>query len=58
MVLPLDIKAARTLLTSAYSEGIRSVAIAFLHAYLNPDHENAVAALAREIGFTQVSASH
>ncbi len=54
----LDEAGARTLLQGAFDEGIRSVAIAFLHAYLNPEHEARVARIAREIGFTQVSASH
>jgi 5-oxoprolinase (ATP-hydrolysing) len=31
---------------------------AFMHAYRYPEHEQAAAKLAREIGFTQVSASH
>uniref|UniRef100_UPI004048DB7E hydantoinase/oxoprolinase family protein n=1 Tax=Yoonia sp. TaxID=2212373 RepID=UPI004048DB7E len=31
---------------------------AFLHAYLNPAHEDAVAGLARDIGYTQISTSH
>ena len=37
--------------------GIRSVAIVFMHGYRYPAHEQRVAALAREIGFTQVSTS-
>src|SRR6202521_5939608 len=38
--------------------GIQSIAIAFMHAYHYLAHEQAVAALAREIGFAQVSVSH
>ena len=57
-VAPLDEDAARAALQAAHDAGIRSVAIAFLHAYLNPDHERRVAEIARAIGFTQVSASH
>ena len=30
----------------------------FMHAYLNPAHEEEVAAVAAEIGFTQISTSH
>src|SRR5262249_45165312 len=30
----------------------------FMHAYRYPEHERRVAALAREVGFAQVSASH
>lgn len=58
VVSPLDEGAAREALQSAYDAGIRGVAIAFMHAYLNPDHEERVARIARDIGFTQVSTSH
>ncbi|MFN6943022.1 MAG: hydantoinase B/oxoprolinase family protein, partial [Parvibaculum sp.] len=37
---------------------IRSVAICFMHGYRYPAHEEAAAALARDLGFTQVSVSH
>jgi len=56
-VAPLDIKAAETALRLAYDEGYRSVAIVLMHAYLNPAHEDRLAALARKVGFSQVSAS-
>jgi 5-oxoprolinase (ATP-hydrolysing) len=55
---PVDLDSAREALEQAYMDGLRSVAIAFLHGYRYHEHENAVAALAREIGFTQVSVSH
>jgi 5-oxoprolinase (ATP-hydrolysing) len=55
---PLDADAARAALQGAYDDGIRSVAICFMHGYRYTDHEAAVAAIAREIGFTQVSVSH
>jgi len=58
VVTPLDEGAARDALQSAHDAGIRGVAIAFMHAYLDPDHEERVAAIAREIGFTQVSTSN
>jgi len=58
VVTPLDHTAARAALQAVYDAGTRAVAIAFLHAYLNPAHEVAVAQIAAEIGFTQVSASH
>ena len=58
VILELNSKAARAALQTAFDGGIRSVAIAFMHAYLNPVHEIAVAHIAREIGFTQVSTSH
>jgi 5-oxoprolinase (ATP-hydrolysing) len=55
---PVDLDAARTALTAAYRSGIRAVAIILLHGYRYTQHEREVAALAREIGFTQVSVSH
>ncbi|MPZ08904.1 MAG: 5-oxoprolinase [Kiloniellaceae bacterium] len=58
LITPLDAEAARAALKSAYDDGIRAVAIAFMHGYRFPDHERQVAAMAREIGFTQVSVSH
>jgi 5-oxoprolinase (ATP-hydrolysing) len=57
-VTPLDDASARRALKDAYAAGIRSVAIAFMHAYRFPAHEQRVAEIAREVGFTQVSPSH
>ncbi len=57
-VLAVDLAAARFGLEAAYRDGIRAAAIVFLHAYRYPAHELAVAALARDLGFTQVSLSH
>ena len=54
----LDLAAARRDLETAYAAGIRSLAIVFMHGYRFPEHERQIAALARSIGFTQVSASH
>ena len=58
VVTPLDIAAVRAQLEAGFAKGIRAVAIAFLHGYLNPDHETRVAQMAREMGYTQVSTSH
>ena len=55
---PLDEEQARADLLAAHSAGIRSVAIALMHGYRYPDHERRLAAIAREVGFGQVSASH
>ncbi|HEX3499985.1 MAG TPA: hydantoinase B/oxoprolinase family protein, partial [Stellaceae bacterium] len=55
---PVDLAAARGDLLAAYRAGIRSAAIALLHGYRYPEHERQLAALAREIGFTQISVSH
>ena len=54
----LDVEAVRGELQRALADGIRAVAIVFMHAYRHPEHERAVAALAREMGFPQVSVSH
>jgi 5-oxoprolinase (ATP-hydrolysing) len=55
---PLDEDAARQALAALKAEGYRAVAIVFMHAYRYPDHEAAVARIARAIGFEQVSVSH
>lgn len=55
---PLNLEAARRDLQKAYNQGFRSIAIALMHAYKHPDHEKQLIALAKEIGFLQVSASH
>ncbi|MGB0571816.1 MAG: hydantoinase B/oxoprolinase family protein [Alphaproteobacteria bacterium] len=58
VVTPFDAAGARAGLQAAYDDGIRAVAIAFMHGYRVPDHERACAEIAREIGFTQISVSH
>ncbi len=55
---PLDLGHARTGLQAAYESGIRAAAIVFMHGYRFPEHEQRVADLARDLGFTQISASH
>ncbi|KAM3165186.1 5-oxoprolinase [Lachancea thermotolerans] len=52
-----DISTLRTALEAAFAQGIRSVGIALLHSYTFPEHEELVAALASEVGFTHVSLS-
>jgi 5-oxoprolinase (ATP-hydrolysing) len=54
----VDIDAAKLALAQAKADGIVAVAIVFMHAYRYPAHEQAVAALARSMGFAQVSVSH
>ncbi|RPD56857.1 5-oxoprolinase [Lentinus tigrinus ALCF2SS1-7] len=44
-------------LQKLYDEGYRSIAIVFCHSYTYPEHELQVAALARTLGFSHVSAS-
>ncbi len=53
-----DLEALRPQLQAALADGIKAVAIVFMHAYRHPAHEQRVAALARRLGFPQVSASH
>jgi 5-oxoprolinase (ATP-hydrolysing) len=48
----------RTVLEQLASEGFRSLAIVFMHAWKYPAHEMRVARLARDMSFTQVSVSH
>lgn len=55
---PLDIERARPELAAAFEAGYRSVAILLMHGYRYTAHEKALAALARNIGFAQISASH
>ena len=58
VVRPLDLQQAERDLRAAFDRGIRSCAIALLHGYRYHQHELQLAALARNIGFTQVSVSH
>jgi 5-oxoprolinase (ATP-hydrolysing) len=58
LVRPLDLEDAELRLRSAYADGIRACAIVLMHGYRYPDHERRLAALARAIGFGQVSVSH
>ncbi len=46
-----NLDAVRSDLEEALSDGIKAVAIVFMHAYRYADHEKQVAALAREMGF-------
>jgi 5-oxoprolinase (ATP-hydrolysing) len=55
---PLNLAATRIGLEAAFADGLRACAVVLLHGYRNPIHERQVAALARTIGFTQVSVSH
>jgi len=53
-----DLAVVRVELKAALADGIKAVAIVFMHAYRYPEHEQTVAALARDMGFAQVSVSH
>src|SRR3954468_14436786 len=54
----LDLAAVRAELERAKADGIKAIAILFMHAYRYPEHEQRVAKLARDMGFPQVSVSH
>ena len=53
-----DLAMLRGELERALDDGISAVAIVFMHSYRHPSHERQAAALARDVGFRQVSASH
>ncbi|HRP87018.1 MAG TPA: hydantoinase/oxoprolinase family protein, partial [Gammaproteobacteria bacterium] len=55
---PLNEAALAAELRAARAAGLNAVAIALLHGYRHPAHEQAAARLAREAGFMQVSVSH
>jgi 5-oxoprolinase (ATP-hydrolysing) len=52
-----DLEPLAGALAEAYADGIRAVAVVCLHSHLYPAHEQQVGALARRIGFPQVSLS-
>ncbi|MCK5778834.1 MAG: hydantoinase B/oxoprolinase family protein [Rhodospirillales bacterium] len=54
----LDEDALRKGLQDIYDDGIRSVAIAFLHGYKHTEHEIRAGEIAKDVGFTQISVSH
>jgi 5-oxoprolinase (ATP-hydrolysing) len=58
VLMPLDEAHLRERLWAGFDAGIRACAIVFMHGYRYTAHEAAAARIAREVGFTQVSASH
>jgi N-methylhydantoinase A/oxoprolinase/acetone carboxylase beta subunit len=56
--LPLDEKRARADLSRAFDEGFRSLAVVLMHGYRHRQNETLVAAIARDLGYTQISVSH
>ena len=58
VLTPLDTQRLRADLQSARQSGLRSVAIVFLHGWRHQQHERAAAAIARSLGFEEVSVSH
>ena len=58
IIKSLNENEVRTALKKAKIDGINSVAIAFMHSYINPNHENIIAEIAHEEKFDQISVSH
>ncbi|MGH6787477.1 MAG: hydantoinase B/oxoprolinase family protein [Novosphingobium sp.] len=58
VVSTLDEAQVLAALQARFDGGLRSVAVVLMHGYRFSAHEAAVARIAREIGFTQVSVSH
>ena len=58
VLTPLDVESTRRNLQAAHDEGYRSLAIVLMHGYRYQEHEKQVAAMARAIGYGQVSVSH
>ncbi len=55
---PLDELQLRTELEGIKAKGYQALAIVFMHAWRFSDHEKRAAAIARSMGFAQVSVSH
>ena len=55
---PIDLHRARTDLQGSLARGNRALAIVLMHGYRHHAHELALAGLADELGFAQISVSH
>ena len=55
VIVPLNEEALRTQLAQAHATGLRTCAIAFMHAHRYPEHERRAGQIARAVGFAQVS---
>jgi len=58
IIRDLDEESVRDTLRKAKLDGINSVAIAFMHSYLNPIHEEKIAQIASEEKISQISVSY
>ncbi len=58
VLVPLDEARATAGLGQLRGQGIEALAIVLMHGWAFPDHEARLAAIARELGFTQISVSH
>jgi 5-oxoprolinase (ATP-hydrolysing) len=57
-IVPLDEATVAAALEAARARGLDAVAIVLMHAWAHPAQEAAVARLASQAGFTQISTSH
>ncbi|HEY9800021.1 MAG TPA: hydantoinase/oxoprolinase family protein [Leptolyngbyaceae cyanobacterium] len=57
-LIPVNIAQVKEDLQAVYQTGLRSCAIVFMHSDRYPQHEQQVAQIAQEIGFSQISISH
>jgi 5-oxoprolinase (ATP-hydrolysing) len=58
LLIPLDEERARRSFAALREEGFDAVAVVLMHGWQHRAHEQRLAAIAREIGFAQVSVSH
>jgi 5-oxoprolinase (ATP-hydrolysing) len=58
VVTALNAHTAEAGLRQHFAKGFRSIAVCLMHGYRFTQHEQALKALARHIGFTQISVSH
>ena len=59
VITPLDADAVRKAALELKGKGIRSIAVCFLHSYINPDHELQAITICKEVfGDGHVTASH
>ncbi len=58
VLVPLDEPRAREALSKVRGAGIDALAIVLMHGWRHSEHEARLAALARDVGFGQISVSH
>ncbi len=58
VITPLDETQLEQRLQHWFAQGLRALAVCLLHGYRYPQHEQRIAELARQAGFTQISLSH
>ena len=58
ILTPLDTEVVHAKLERWHKQGIKALAVSFLHSYRNPQHELAVEEIAQALGFTTIALSH